>query len=66
MTLERRLTALELAVSELNQKLGGGSVSEDWLQRLKGSISDEAAFAEALEYGRTFRQSDQPVDEDSQ
>jgi hypothetical protein len=30
---------------------------------LIGSISDEAAFLEALEYGRAFRQADKPIDE---
>lgn len=65
MTLERRLTALEQAVFDLQQKVEGRAVAEDWLQKIKGSISDEAAFAEALEHGRVFRQSDRPVDEDN-
>jgi hypothetical protein len=36
--------------------------SDNWLDRLIGSISDNSAFLEALEYGRTFRQSDKPID----
>jgi hypothetical protein len=36
------------------------------LEKLIGSISDEAAFLEALEYGRTFRQADKPIDEDNE
>ncbi|UBF29812.1 transferase hexapeptide repeat containing protein (plasmid) [Kovacikia minuta CCNUW1] len=63
ITLERRLVTLEQAVSDLQQKIESKPTSENWLQKLVGSISDEAAFMEALEYGRTFRQADKPVDE---
>ena len=35
----------------------------NWLYKLIGSISDDSAFLEALEYGRTFRQSDKPIDD---
>ena len=61
--LEKRLTTLEQAVSELQQKVET-QPSENWLQKLIGSISDEATFLEALEYGRAFRQADKPTDED--
>jgi hypothetical protein len=33
----------------------------NWLERLIGSISYDAAFMEALEYGRDFRQFDKPI-----
>ena len=62
-TLERRLVTLEQAVSALQRKVDSTSVSENWLQKLTGSISDEAAFLEALEYGHTFRQADKPINE---
>lgn len=62
-TLERRLETLEQAVSDLQQTVGSKPTSENWLQKLTGSISDEAAFIEALEYGRTFRQADKPMGE---
>ncbi len=62
-TLERRLVTLEQAVSDLQRKIDGKPTPENWLQKLIGSISDEAAFLEALEYGRTFRQADKPIDE---
>jgi Arc/MetJ-type ribon-helix-helix transcriptional regulator len=32
--------------------------SGDWLSRLKGSISNDELFLEALEYGRSVRMSD--------
>ncbi|MDX2229128.1 MAG: hypothetical protein NW220_05805 [Leptolyngbyaceae cyanobacterium bins.349] len=62
-TLERRLITLEQAVSDLQRKVDSKSTPENWLQKFIGSISDEAAFLEALEYGRAFRQADQPVSE---
>lgn len=62
-TLEQRLVTLEQAVSELQQKVDSKPISENWLQKLIGSISDEAAFLKALEYGHTFRQADKPTDE---
>jgi hypothetical protein len=62
-TLERRLLTLEQAVSDLQRKVDSKPTSENWLQQLIGSISDEAAFLEALEYGRAFRQADKPIDE---
>ena len=61
-TIEQRLITLERAVSDLQLKAQSKS-SENWLEVLTGSISDEAAFLEALEYGRTFRQADKPADE---
>lgn len=60
-TLEQRLVTLERAVSELQGKSQNQSTSENWLEKLIGSVSDQAAFIEALEYGRAFRQADQPV-----
>jgi hypothetical protein len=55
--IEQRLVTLEQAVSDLQLKVAS-KPSENWLEKLIGSISDEAAFHEALEYGRAFRQAD--------
>jgi hypothetical protein len=63
-TIENRLVSLEQTVSDLQLKVENKTIQEDWLQKLTGSISDEAAFLEAMEYGSAFRQSDRPVDED--
>lgn len=64
--LERRLLTLEQAVVNLQRKVED-KPSEDWLEKLSGSVSDEAAFLEALEYGRAFRQADCPTgDNDEQ
>lgn len=62
-TLEKRLVDLEQTVAELKQKSETDPSPNNWLQALTGSVSDEAAFLEALEYGRAFRQSDKPTDE---
>jgi hypothetical protein len=62
-TLEKRLVDLEQTVTELKRKSESDTSPNNWLQALTGSISDEDAFLEALEYGRAFRQSDKPTDE---
>jgi hypothetical protein len=58
MVLERRLVNLEQTVSDLQKRVSNKPMGEDWLEKLTGSVSDEAAFLEALEYGRNFRQSE--------
>ena len=60
--LEKRLVTIEQAVSKLQLTLERRP-SENWLETLIDSISDEEAFLEALEYGRAFRQVDKPTDE---
>ncbi len=61
-TLEQRLTTLEQVVFDLQHKFDSKYTADNWLERLIGSVSDDAAFLEALEYGRAFRQSDKPID----
>ena len=63
LTLERRLSALEQAVANLQLRLNGMPTTTNWLEKVSGSISDESAFLEALEYGRAFRQADRPPDD---
>jgi hypothetical protein len=65
-TIERRLITLEQTVGDLQRKIDSKPVTESWLQKLTGSISDEAVFLEALEYGQTFRQSDRPTSESAE
>lgn len=62
-TLEKRLITLEQVVFDLQHKVESQPSSDNWLDRLVGSISDDAAFLEALEYGCAFRQSDKPTDD---
>jgi hypothetical protein len=61
--LERRLAIIEQEVANLKRKSESNSLSGNWLDKLIGSISDQSAFLEALEYGREFRQADKPNDE---
>lgn len=63
--LERRLLTLERAVVNLQRKVED-KPSEDWLEKLIGSVFDEAAFLDALEYGRAFRQADRPTSDDDE
>jgi hypothetical protein len=63
VTIERRLIILEQAVFDLQHKVEQKPSSVNWLEQLTGSISDDAAFLEALEYGRAYRQADRPSDE---
>ena len=64
--LEKRLINLEQVVFDLQHKFESQPSSDNWLDTLIGSISDDAAFLEALEYGRAFRQSDKPMDDADQ
>jgi hypothetical protein len=64
--LEQRLVKLEQTVSELQDKLENKPAAKNWLDQLIGSVSDEAAFLEALEHGRVSRQADKPIDEDNE
>jgi hypothetical protein len=42
----------ETVFANLQQRV---TTQQDWLQKLTGSISDEAVFLEAMEYGSAFR-----------
>jgi hypothetical protein len=63
MILEQRLAALESAVADLQRRLTEASATGNWLEQVTGSISDEPAFLEALEFGRALRKADQCPDE---
>jgi hypothetical protein len=63
---ERRLVAVEQAIAELQRRLANVPDPQDWLHKVVGSISDVEGFEEALEYGREFRYSDRPAEEDDE
>jgi hypothetical protein len=63
-TVEQRLTALERAVADLQRQLAAQSPGGNWLERVIGSLKDEPAFDEVLEYGRAFRAADLPPEDD--
>ena len=59
-TIEERLSAVEKAVAHLQQVIGSRTPAVDWLERVTGSMRDEPAFEEVLEYGQAIRQADRP------
>ncbi len=63
-TLEERLATVEQAVRDLQRLMTVRTPSPSWLERLTGSMKDEPAFAEVLEYGRAIRQADRPPEDD--
>ncbi len=62
-TLDQRMTAMEVAVRELQDRMKARETAPDWLDRVIGSMKDEPAFDDALAYGRSIRQADRPVDD---
>ncbi len=65
-TIEQRLTSLEKAVYQIQDQLKNKSNSDNWLQQLSGSISDEELFLEVLESRNTkdFRKIPNLITED--
>lgn len=61
--IEQRLAAVEVAVSDLRRRMDELPASPGWLDKVIGSITDDAAFLKALEHGRQYRASDRPGDE---
>jgi hypothetical protein len=60
-TLDDRVAALERAVADLQCRITSSPPSNCSLDQFAGSISDEAAFMEALELGRAARDADRPA-----
>jgi hypothetical protein len=61
---ERRLVAVEQAVAELQRRLADSRDPRAGLQKLIGSMAHAEGFEEFVKYGREFRHSDRPPDED--
>ncbi len=57
--MEQRLSAVEEAIAEIRRQLPMLPPS-DWLGRVIGSLGDEPAFEEVLDYGRAYRLADRP------
>ncbi|WP_442939122.1 transferase hexapeptide repeat containing protein [Nostoc sp.] len=56
--LEQRLATLEQTVADIKHRVIDAPTYSNWLEKVIGSISDEPAFLEALEYGRSLRHAD--------
>ncbi len=65
-TIEQRLVNLEHTVAELKRQLVAAPITSNWLEKVTDSISDEQAFLEVLEYGKSLRHADRPADETSE
>jgi hypothetical protein len=61
--LEQRLAAVEREVAELRSLLSITSPPANWLEKVTGSVTDEAAFREVLKLGRAIRAADRPSEE---
>jgi hypothetical protein len=61
--IERRLTALEQAVAELQQRLNKVQPPANWLERFRGAFKDVPAFDEVVKYGREIREADRPAED---
>ncbi len=61
---ERRLAAVEQAIAEIQRRLAKMPDPDNWLERVIGSVTDVEGFEEVLKYGREYRYSDRPPDED--
>lgn len=61
--LEKRLIDIEQAIADIQTKINEQPLSNNWLEKITGSISDESAFLEALEYGEKWRKSEKLTDE---
>ena len=61
-TLEQGLSAVETAIAQLKQQ--NSNQSANWLEQITGSFKDDRIFDEVLAYGREFRYSDRPHDEE--
>lgn len=59
-SIEERLAAVEVAISEL-QKQNTLPQPISWLQQITGSFKDEPEFEQLLAYGRAIRQNDKSL-----
>ncbi|HXH11466.1 MAG TPA: hypothetical protein VNP04_17090 [Alphaproteobacteria bacterium] len=62
-SIEQRLTAVEQAVKELQERLAHLPVATNWVARSTGSFKDEPAFEEVLALGRAIRAAERPPEE---
>ncbi len=60
--LEQRLITIEKAISHLQNQMNEPTQPQNWIEKMTGSISDEEAFLEALEYGKIWRETEQIID----
>jgi hypothetical protein len=62
--LEKRLSAVEQAVAELQHRTDDSKAEDNWLQLVRGSFRGDPIFAKMIEYGREIRNADRPSDDE--
>lgn len=62
--IEERLTAMERAVRDLQQRMAAQHKKTGWLRRFRGAFDDRPEFDEIARLGREFRNSDRPGDDE--
>ena len=62
--IEQRLSAVEQAVAEIQQRTGNPKAADNWLQEVRGSFRGDPIFAKMIEYGRQIRNADRPNDDE--
>ncbi len=63
--LEERVALLEAEVARLKNKVESDSSSKPWWERITGTFADNPAYNEAMKLGREYRESLQPVSNES-
>jgi len=63
-SLEERLANVEAEIAQLKKQIDS-SGSKNWLEAITGSLKDDPTFEAVLAYGREFRYSDRPTDEEA-
>jgi hypothetical protein len=63
---ERRLAAVERAVSRMQRCLTHLESDQDWIERVTGSMKGKPEFEKVLRLGREIRCADRPADLDEE
>ena len=60
-SLEERVAALEAEVACLKAQLEGDDMDrQPWWKKIAGTFADDPMYAEAMRYGREWRESSRP------
>jgi hypothetical protein len=65
-TVEERREALEVEVTRLKLDIPAGIAAKPWWEEIRGRFKDDAAYEEAMRYGREYRESLKPDDSQSE
>ena len=63
-SIEERLALVERELAELKTRLPPEPKSENWIEKISGSMKDFPEFDEVLRLGREMREADRPKDDE--